>query len=53
MVFNPTLLPGGYITDMLLTLSFESEGWEQAHIGEKRSVGYDVVQLGWNVTCCA
>lgn len=45
MVFNPTLLPGGYITDMLLTLSFEGEAWEDAHLGEKKSVGYCAVQL--------
>lgn len=35
MVFNPTLLAGGYVTDMLLTLSFDGEAWEEADLGKK------------------
>lgn len=34
MVFSPTLLSGGYVTDMLLTISFDGEAWEEAHIGK-------------------
>lgn len=33
MVFVPTVLPGGYVTDMLLTITFDGETWEEAHLG--------------------
>lgn len=34
MVFVPTLLAGGYVTDMLLTISFEAETWDELNLGE-------------------
>lgn len=33
MAFQPAVLVGGYVTDLLLTISFNSEVWEEAHLG--------------------
>lgn len=34
IVFVPTVLPGGFVTDMLLPISFVTEIWDEAKIGE-------------------
>lgn len=33
MPFQPAVLAGGYVTDLLLTISFDGEVWSQARIG--------------------
>lgn len=33
MAFQPAVLAGGYVTDILLTITFNSEVWEEAHLG--------------------
>lgn len=33
MAFQPAVLAGGYVTDLLLTITFNSEVWEEAHLG--------------------
>ena len=38
MAFEPAVLEGGYVTDLLLTVAFDGEAWEEAHIGELRAV---------------
>lgn len=38
MAFEPALLAGGYVTDILLTITFKTEVWEEAHLGTLRSV---------------
>lgn len=43
MAFEPAVLEGGYVTDLLLTIAFDGEAWEEAHIGE----------LGENIHPCA
>ena len=38
MAFEPAVLEGGYVTDLLLTIAFDGEAWGEAHIGELRTV---------------
>ncbi|CAM9307226.1 unnamed protein product [Discosporangium mesarthrocarpum] len=39
MVFDPVLLQGGYITDILLNIAFNAEAWEDFHIGLEYEMG--------------
>lgn len=34
MAFQPAVLAGGYVTDILLTITFNGEVWEEAHLGK-------------------
>lgn len=40
MAFQPALLAGGYVTDILLTITFKTEVWEEAHLGTLASICY-------------
>lgn len=33
MAFQPALLGGGYVTDLLLTVTFDADVWEEGHLG--------------------
>lgn len=33
MAFQPALLEGGYVTDILLTISIDGKAWDDAHLG--------------------
>lgn len=33
MAFQPAVLEGGYVTDILLTIIFDGEAWDDAHLG--------------------
>lgn len=33
MAFEPALLQGGYVTDLLLTVTFDADVWEEGHLG--------------------
>lgn len=33
MAFQPAVLAGGYVTDLLLTISFNGEVWHEADLG--------------------
>ncbi|CAB1120072.1 unnamed protein product [Ectocarpus sp. CCAP 1310/34] len=39
MAFEPALLAGGYVTDILLTITFKTEVWEEAHLGLEYETG--------------
>ncbi|CAN0336649.1 unnamed protein product [Laminaria digitata] len=39
MAFEPAVLEGGYVTDLLLTIAFDGEAWEEAHIGLEYETG--------------
>ncbi|CAM9113695.1 unnamed protein product [Ectocarpus fasciculatus] len=39
MAFQPALLAGGYVTDILLTITFKTEVWEEAHLGLEYETG--------------
>lgn len=34
MAFQPAILAGGYVTDILLTMTFDGEAWGDAQIGD-------------------
>lgn len=34
MAFEPAVLAGGYVTDLLLTIAFDGETWDEARIGK-------------------
>lgn len=36
MAFDPALLEGGYVTDLLLTVTFDADVWEEGHLGTSR-----------------
>lgn len=36
MAFDPALLEGGYVTDLLLTVTFDADVWEEGHLGKLR-----------------
>lgn len=33
MAFLPAVLAGGYVTDLLLTITFNTEVWDEARLG--------------------
>eukprot|EP00752_Nemacystus_decipiens_P006985 g6265.t1 len=39
MAFHPAVLTGGYVTDILLTITFNGEVWEEAHLGLEYETG--------------
>ena len=37
MAFEPAVLDGGYVTDLLLTITFDGEEWEEAQLGKSQA----------------